>query len=154
VQTANAGGDVPTATPFFARLRGSRIVELQVRRLAEVGDVESLNAEVREALARAGPGAVICGDYRSAAPVSREVAHGWARAMRVNNREIVRSGLLLDPANTMFNLQIERVVRCSVNPARRVFDDMATLCDWLGVALSDSERQLLRGLFSGEREGV
>jgi hypothetical protein len=68
--------------------------------------------------------------------------------MRESNRGIVRSGLLIDPANTMFNLQVERVVRCALNPARRLFDNIDELRDWLGTALGESDRGALRHVFS------
>lgn len=115
--------------------------------MIDLEDVESLHAEIRIALRHAAPGPVICADYRFAAPVSRAVARVWSRAMREANPEIVRSGLLLDPANTMFNLQIERVVRCAMNPERRFFTKLDELCDWIGEVLSEPERDTLHCLF-------
>jgi hypothetical protein len=150
MQSERAGHDVPTQQPSFARLRGSRIIELHARRLAGLEDIERLNREVIAALLQAGPGAVICGDYRFASPVSREVARVWAQGMRGANRRIVRSGLLIDPANTMFNLQVRRVVKCAVNPSRRLFEDLGELCDWIGAGLRESERDAIREIFSGE----
>ncbi|HXX66401.1 MAG TPA: hypothetical protein VEK07_04415 [Polyangiaceae bacterium] len=68
--------------------------------------------------------------------------------MRKANTEILRSGLLVDPANTMFNLQIERIVRCAINPERRLFTKREELNDWIGDVLSEPERQALGHLFS------
>jgi hypothetical protein len=133
-----------------ARVRAGRIVELRVRRLAEPRDVHQFHAEVSAAIRRAGPGVVICGDFRGASPVCREVAREWARSMRASNRGIVKSGLLIDPSNTMFNLQVERVVRCAVNPARRLFANIDELRDWVGASLSESDRGALRHLFSSD----
>lgn len=74
----------------------------------------------------------------------------WSRAMRRNNGSIGRSALLLDPANAMYNLQVERVVQCAGSPARRLFADIEELRDWVSDALAEPEREALRGLFSGE----
>lgn len=125
-----------------------RVVEVRVRRLADRSEVEALNAEVYASIRRAGPGAVICADHRSVGPLSRQVADAWARGMRGANGGIVRGGLLLDPANTMYNLQVERVVRCAGNSARRLFMDIGALRDWVGEALTEPERKALGGLFS------
>lgn len=131
----------------FARLRADRVVELQVRRLVDADDMELLNYEVTTQIQRAGREVVICSDCRFASPVSHEVARVWARAMRQNNREILRSAIVLDPRNTMINLQLERVVRCAIHPGRRLFDDPIRARDWLGASLSEPEREALRELF-------
>ena len=60
----------------------------------------------------------------------------------------MRGGLLLDPSNAMYNLQIERVVRCAGNPGRRLFVDIDLLRDWIGGPVSESERKALDGLFA------
>jgi len=130
------------------RVRSDRVVEVNVRRLVDLDDIEWLNAEVSAALRRAGSGAVICADYRAASPVPAKIARVWARGMRKANSEILRSGLLVDPANTMFNLQMERIVRCAINPERRLFTDLDELNDWIGGVLSEPEREALGHLFS------
>jgi hypothetical protein len=134
---------VKTPAPAFARARQGRLVEVRVGRLADLAEVDSLNASVFAAVHSAGPGAVICADYRLASPVSPHVAHAWSRAMRVANRAIGRSALLLDPSNTIFNLQVERIVRCAGNPARRLFADVAELQDWVDGDLTEPEREAL-----------
>lgn len=142
--------DDARSTPSFARVRSNRIVEVHVRRLATVDDVESLHAQVSAAVRRTGPRAVICADHRSASPLSREVADAWSRNMRDNNRSMMRGALLLDPTNAMYNLQVERVVHCAGSPSRRLFADIEELRDWVSDALTEPERKALRGLFSDE----
>jgi hypothetical protein len=138
----------PTAS--FARLRSARIVEVHVRRLASPEDLGLLDAQVSAAVRRAGPGAVICADHRYASPFSEKVADLWSRNMRGNNRSIGRSALLLSPANTMYNLQVERVVSCAGSSTRRLFADIDELRSWVGDSLPEPEREALRGLFSDE----
>jgi hypothetical protein len=35
---------------------------------------------------------------------------------------------------------MERIVRCTANPARRIFQDVTRLGDWLAGVLEESER--------------
>ena len=95
----------------FVRRRAGRLVEVHVRRFVDVGDVARLQEEIAAAISLAGPRSVVCEDHRQAFPLSPEVADVWCRAMRRNNRAVALSALLLHPANAMYNLQIERVVR-------------------------------------------
>jgi hypothetical protein len=138
--------------PSSARARVGRVVEVRVRRLGDVADVESLNSRVFAAMRRAGIGAMICADFRGASPLSREVADAWSRAMREANRSIARSALLIDPANVTFNLQIERIVRCAGNPERRVFADVVDLREWVEGDLTEREREAVRAFFSSGGE--
>jgi hypothetical protein len=127
-------------------------VEVHVRRLADLCDIEALRSQVKEAVHLAGPGAVICADHRYASLLSWEAADGWSRAMRWSNSGVARSGLLLDPANATYNLQVERVVRCAGNPVVRLFEDLDDLRDWVSVVLTEAEREVLREVFSDSAE--
>jgi hypothetical protein len=132
----------------FVRLRAGRLVELRVRRLASLSDVESFGADIAVAVNQAGCDAVICADYRSTLPMLPEVASAWSRAMRQNNGRIARGGILLDPANKIFNLQMDRIVRCAANPSRQLFHSPDELRDWVGVACREAERRALGEVFS------
>jgi hypothetical protein len=136
----------------FARVLVGRLVEVRVYRLADIHDVERLNAEAHAAIRRAGPGAVVYGDHRDASPLARDVADVWARGMREANRNISRSAILLDPDNTTFNLQLERVVRCAGYPARLIFSAPAELQARMETYLSGQERDaLLHSLYERDR---
>ena len=78
-----------------------------------------------------------------------DVADPWSRAMRGVNRNLSRCAILLNPANTTFNLQIQRVVQCAGSDARRVFTDRQELQEWLDGRLSDVERVALRLFLDG-----
>lgn len=135
----------------FARVRVGRIVEVHAGQLAHLTDVASFSAAVFAALYRAGPGAVICADYRDATPFTGEVANAWSRAMRRTNASIARSAILLDPSNTMYNLQLERVVHCAGSEDRRLFKDADELCDWLDGILTKSELEAVKRWSSRDR---
>jgi len=124
----------------FVLIRTGRVVQLRVERLMDVADVEQLDAAVTSAIREAGPGASICADYRAASPLPPDVARAWSKAMRNTNGALARSALLVDPRNALFNLQLERVVKCAGNPARRLFSDLAELRDWIAGVLGDRER--------------
>jgi len=152
-QSLMAGEGVCTLRePSSARGRVGRVVEVCVRRLGDLSDVQSLNSRVFGAVQHAGPGAVICADFRRASPISREVADAWSRAMREANRALARSALLIDPANVTFNLQVERVVRCAGNPDRRLFTELAELRTWMECGLTEREREAVRAFFSDGHE--
>lgn len=133
----------------FATARAGRLVQIRVRRLADVAEVERLDDVVGSALRDAGPGASICADYRRASPLTPAVARAWSKVMRGTNDAVARSALLIDPRNMLFNLQIERIVHCSANPARRIFADVAALADWMGGVLEAPERAAV-GAFLAE----
>jgi len=149
-QVVDTGGGVHTkGSGSFARTRAGRIVEVHVGRLASLADVQQLDAAVLAAVERVGGGALICADYRDATPLTGEVANAWSRGMRRANASIARSALLVDPANTVFNLQVERIVRCATNERRRIFRDARSLCDWLDGALTEAEREAVRRWAAG-----
>lgn len=139
----------PARSGSFARVRVGRLVEVRLGRLASRADMESLNAAVLAATRTAGAGIVICADHRAASPLPSDVADPLARAMRAVNRNLGRSAILLNPANTTFNLQVQRVVQCAGSDARRVFTDRQELQEWLDGRLSDAERVALRLFLDG-----
>jgi hypothetical protein len=119
---------------------------VRVRRLSDVDAVESLGAGFFAAVCQAAPGAMIFADYRCTSPLSAPVATAWSRDMRRANGTVARSGMLLDPANAVFNLQLARVVHCAGNPARRLFTDARDLYAWLEPGLTEDEREVLISL--------
>ncbi len=134
------GEDESDAAAAFETARAGRVIQIRVRRLADLTDVERLDDAVGSALRDAGPGASICADYRSTLPLSPAVAKAWAKVMRETNGALAQSAVLIDPRNTLFNLQMERIVRCTANPARRIFQDVARLGDWMAGVLEEPER--------------
>jgi hypothetical protein len=137
-----------TWTDSVECVRVGRLIEVRIGQLAALPDVESLNAAVRAAVGGAGQGAVICADYRRTKPFTGEVAGAWSQAMRRTNASIVRSAVLLTPSNSMFNLQVERVVHCAANEHRRLFKDADELRRWLDGVLAEEERAALREFLS------
>ncbi|HXX67344.1 MAG TPA: hypothetical protein VEK07_09195 [Polyangiaceae bacterium] len=130
------------------RIRGGRVLEVRLGRLVHVGEMQSLATEIRAALRDIGRGAVIATDARFASPVLSEVGRVWSNTLREANAVIVCSAFLLDPSNTMFNLQLERILRCAGHPARQCFTNLEEVHEWIGAVLSDAEQQALYPLLA------
>jgi hypothetical protein len=143
-------GSRPAISAFSARVRVGRLVEMRVGRLGGLADIEALNASATSAMRLAGSAFVVCADHRFASPVSSDLADRWSRAMRRVNRSLGRSAILLHPANTTFNLQIQRVVQCAGSDDRRVFTDRKELLEWLDDRLNEAERAALRVFLDGQ----
>jgi hypothetical protein len=139
----------PASPAFSVNVRAGHLIEVRVRRMDHLADLESLHQAVFRAIHQAGPGAVILADHRLTAPVPPRIANAWSRAMRSANGLVARSAFLLDPDNAVYNMQLARVVRCSCHDARRLFTDTEELCIWTGGALSGIEREALHALFFG-----
>jgi hypothetical protein len=121
----------------------------------DIADIVGLNAEVHAAIRHAGPGpAILYADHRRGSPVPSDVADAWARGMREANRTIVRSAILLDPANVTFNLQVERIVRCAGNASRLIFSAPADLQSAMESTLGTSELEALRRSLCERDPGV
>jgi hypothetical protein len=128
-----------------------RLVNVRIARLTSLADVESLGVAVFSAILRAGPDAVLCADVREVPPLTREVASAWSRGMRKTNGHFARAALLLEPSNTILNLQVERVVSCAGDETRRLFTEPMELREWLRVALTNTECDALGALCAGAR---
>jgi len=151
-RAAQSGHSRANRSVTFARSRVGRVVEIRVWGVPNLVEIQALRASVDAAVYRAGDGAVICADYRRASPLSRAVANALARAMRTSIQAIARSAALLEPANAMFNLQVERVVRCAGSPVHRLFADPEELTRWLDGDLRPPEREALRAFLSEDSE--
>jgi hypothetical protein len=138
------------AAPRFAEVRVGRLIEVRAPRgLTSLADVNAFAAHVLAATRETGGQALLCADYRRASPLMPEAAGPWSHAMREANDYILRSAVLVEPRNTMFNLQIARVVRCAGHAdRRRIFEDAAELRDWLGDAATEAERQAIDAFLS------
>ena len=141
---AHAGGRASS----FARVREGRIVEIRVRSLVDLDDLATFCANTGSTIRGAGPSAIVCADHRWATPLSHEVADEWSRRIRQGNPANAKpSAILLDPANALYNLQVERVMQCAGKQVR-LFPALDELMEWLGEILTDAEKATVRELFA------
>lgn len=141
------GQDRTARDPFTVRSCVGRLVELQVFDLAVPEDVASMDGAIASAASALGTQSIIVADARPAGPFPHEVGDAWSRVMRLHNAQVIRSAILLDPANDTFNLQLARVVRCAGSPRRRWFYDPCELRDWLVDVATPVELARLDELF-------
>jgi hypothetical protein len=134
---------------FEVRSTVGRLLELQLWELSHPDDVAALSASVATLATPIGVRVLLFADYRCASPFPQDIGDAWSRAMRGSNGKVLRSAILLDPANETFNLQVARVVHCAGLAARRCFEDRAELRDWLGEVSSAPERDRIEALLSG-----
>jgi hypothetical protein len=132
-------------TPRFAQVRVGRLIEVRAPRgLTSLADIDAFTAQVLAAMRQTGGRALLCADYRRSSPLMPEATGSWSHAMREGNEALIRSAVLVDPGNTMFNLQLDRVVRCAGHAGhRRIFADAGELRDWLGDVATEAERQAI-----------
>jgi hypothetical protein len=141
-------GIVSGRASSFVRVREGRIVEIRVRSLVDLDDLASFCANAGLTIRHAGPRAVVCADHRSATPLSPEVADEWSRRIRQGNPAHSKtSAILLDPANALYNLQVERIMQCAGKQVR-LFPALDELMGWLGGILTDAEKATVRELFA------
>lgn len=141
-------GDVSRRASSFARVREGRIVEIRLRSLVDLDDLAAFCANTGSTIRNAGPQAVVCADHRCATPLPPEVADEWSRRIRQGNpAHTTTSAILLDPANALYNLQVERVMQCAGKQVR-LFPALDELTEWLGAILTDPEKATVRELFA------
>ena len=143
------GGSFSGRASSCARVREGRIVEIRVRSLVDLDDLASFCADTGSAIRSAGPRAVVCADHRLASPLSGEVADEWSRRIRQGNNpaHTKTSAVLLDPANAIYNLQVERVMQCAGKQVR-LFPALVELTEWLGAWLTDAEKATVHELYA------
>jgi hypothetical protein len=137
------GGDVSSNT---VAIRVGRLMEISVTEgFRSVEDVERQRARITAALETIAEDqlVVIVADWRKCQLMSQPAADAMGRMIGDFNARIERSGILGSPTSPSAVLQFLRVVRDSRHPARRVYEDRASMLTWLGECLTDAERERL-----------
>jgi hypothetical protein len=131
----------PREACFGAECVVGRLVEARLEYLTAPADVARFVVTMQAAFAKAGPGCVICADWRTANVLAPDVGDALIDLLRRGNRHFARSGLLLPAHSPTFVLQVERLLREAGNPERRAFTAPQQLLAWIGERLSPSELQ-------------
>jgi hypothetical protein len=128
-----------------ARVVG-RLVEVRYERLTSVETIAAASVACGKAARELGTEPIYCVDWRPLRVLSPEVAGALVNAMRSNNSMTVRSAALIN-AHITFGMQMERLIRESNNPVRRVFREVAPLLTWLGEVATPRELDRAREFF-------
>lgn len=135
---------------MFTVTRGvGRVVDVRVESLKTVTDADNFVNAVRNGVLQTAPAqAVICADHRAVRIYPQEVAERLIFLFNSVNPHIERAGLVVARTNATFSIQIERIVRESLNPQRRVFYEPDALIAWLSEILTDAEAAHIRAFLS------
>ena len=136
-------------TKFNVQHGVGRLIEIRLEWLNEVSDVLKIEEALRDAFTRIGAAAIICADCRGIEVLSPAVSDALLETFKRDNPRLLRSALLLSPANAIFNLQIERLLREANNPGRRAFRAADSLLSWLAEVLVPDELLRARQMFAG-----
>jgi hypothetical protein len=123
---------------FSAECSVGRLVEARLCWVNDAGDVQRFLEQMRAAFQVAGE-SVICADWRRAVVFPPSACDALLELLRQGNRHFIRSAILLPSENAIFSLQVERLCREAVNPARRTFRDVKPFLVWLRESLTPLE---------------
>jgi hypothetical protein len=128
------------AAEFSATCRVGRLIEARLVWLNDAGDVATFQRLMADAFVKAGPEALICGDWRRALVFPPQASDAMIELLRRGNRQLSRSAVLLSPTDATFGLQVERLFREAASPNRRSFRDVQPLLAWLDDVFTPAER--------------
>jgi hypothetical protein len=133
---------------FTVERRVGRLCEARVQRLADPSRVAAYSEAFRRPLVGI-TGPVLCADHRPVAIYPQPVADGLVELFKSLNTRWHRVAILVARTNATLAMQLQRIVRESENPSRRVFFDADEARQFLDDALDKAERARLQ-TFLGE----
>jgi hypothetical protein len=129
---------------FQINQRTGRLVEARVSALVNVGRVDAYAEAFGPVLQRIPRRPILCADHRPVAIYSQPVADRLTELFTGLNKTWERVAILVAPTNATLAMQLQRIVRESGNPSRRVFFDPAEAAHFLSEILDPAEQARLR----------
>jgi hypothetical protein len=133
----NGSPERESRTMFTVERRTARLVEARVFRLATLADVDEYGQAFTPGMLAGRP--TLLADHRPVAIYPQDVAAKMVDLFASLNRRWERAALVVAPTNATLLMQMQRVVRESQNPSRRVFTNAPEACRFLGEILSEAE---------------
>jgi hypothetical protein len=128
-----------SVTPFHLECRVGRLVEVRPEGLHSLADLAAIFAAIGQ-LRRAAPGpGIFCVDWRRLRVLAPDVAQTLAESMRGGNPHTLRSAALIGAQATL-GLQLDRVIRETNHPSRRIFRDPEPMLAWLAQVTTPEEQ--------------
>jgi hypothetical protein len=124
-----------------------RLIEVRFIAPVSAGDVVLFEGNVSRLFRSIPEKIVACTDFTRSATIPPAEADKIIAMLRRDNPKLERNGILLPKDKAGVRLQVERMVREGQNPDRRTFLEIGPLIEWLDEALSEAEREQLRGFF-------
>jgi hypothetical protein len=126
-------------TPFYLECRVGRLVEVRPEGLHSLADLSAIFSAIGQ-LRRAAPGpGIYCVDWRRLRVLSPEVAETLASSMREGNPHTLRSAALTSAQATL-GLQLDRLIRETNHPSRRIFREAEPMLAWLAQVTTPEEQ--------------
>ncbi|APR87295.1 hypothetical protein A7982_12644 [Minicystis rosea] len=116
-----------------------RVIEARIFRLADVEAVARYGVALGRAIEKTDR-PVLCADHRPVAIYAPPVADQLVAMFTDLNKHWERVAILVANTNATLAMQLQRIVRSSNNPSRRVFFDADEARNFLGETLDAQER--------------
>jgi hypothetical protein len=133
---------------YSVERRVGRLVEVRVRDITTLAEVEAFIARIFAVLGPTTDRVVFCVDAVGMNVLDGEGSDRFLAAFRRDNPRFIRSAILLTTSRATFGLQVSRMVREAGNPARRTFHDRSALTAWLGEVLDAPEQARLEAFLT------
>jgi hypothetical protein len=133
---------------FTVKRQVGRLFEARISRLAGAADVAGYAAAFGSLLGQVEQ-PVLCADHRPVAIYAPPVANALAELFNDMNKRWARVAIVVASTNATLAMQLQRIVRESRNPSRRVFFEAEEARVFLGEVLDVAEIARLR-TFLGE----
>jgi hypothetical protein len=124
---------------FTVENRVGRLFEARVFRLATPADVEAYTSQFTLDILGHVNAPVLCADHRPVAIYPPQIADLLVDLFNTMNSRWFRVAIVVAQTNATLAMQLQRIVRESGNPSRRVFFDAEHAVDFLEGALSPPE---------------
>lgn len=128
---------------FTVERRVGRLCEARISRMAEASEVDDYARAFRKELVGV-VGPVLCADHRPVAIYPQPVADKLIELFKSLNTRWERVAILVAKSNATISMQLQRIVRESDNPSRRVFFEAEEARAFLDEGLDAAERARLR----------
>jgi hypothetical protein len=128
--------------------RVGRLFEARVFALATPTDVDLYTGEFTPQLLGSVSKPVLCADHRPVHIYTPKIADMLVELFKTMNARWDRVAILVAPSNATLALQLQRIVRESGNPARRVFFEPPQVIDFLQEVLTPAELARLTSFLS------
>jgi hypothetical protein len=119
--------------------RVGRLFEARVFGLTTPAEVDAYTGEFTPELLGAVSGPVLCADHRPVVIYAPQIADMLVDLFNVMNKRWERVAIVVASTNATLMMQLQRIVRESGNPSRRVFVDAGQATEFLEQILNPAE---------------
>jgi hypothetical protein len=142
------GASYTDPSMFTKQQRVGRLIEARVFAFATLDDVDEYSRAFPAAMFAGPARPVLCADHRPVVIYSPRIADRLAELFQTMNARWERVAIVVAPTNATLGMQLQRLVRESANPSRRVFFDGEEAAAFLGEVLAPEESERVRAFLA------